>query len=138
MNEAFARQHNFPPDQLKIAKTVKVIDSHPISSGDITEYVEVQCTIVDHQETLTAYLTSLGHYPLVLGIPWLQRHDVAINIAKNDIQFSSHGCRPHRAMVTAVPIPGLTPERRNKICAISAITFWRIINNANKCYGKVE
>jgi hypothetical protein len=59
MNEAFACQYNFPYDQLKIAKIVKVIDGHPISSGNITEYVEVQYTIADHQETLTAYLTSL-------------------------------------------------------------------------------
>jgi hypothetical protein len=138
MNEAFTHQHNFPRDQLKNPKTVKVINGHPISSRDITEYVKVQCTIGDHHETLTAYITSLGHYPLVLGIPWLKRHDVTINFANNDIKFSSAGCRPHRTMVTPVPIKGLTPEPRNKICAISAITFRHIINNANKCYGKVE
>jgi hypothetical protein len=88
MNEAFARQHNFPHYQLKNPKTFEVIDGCPISLGDITEYVEVQCTIGDYHKTLTAYLTSLGHYPLVLGIPWLKKYDVAINFAKNDIQFS--------------------------------------------------
>jgi hypothetical protein len=77
MNVAFARQHNFPHYPLKNPKTVEVIDGRPISSGDIMEYVEVQCTIGDHHETLTAYLTSLGHYPLVLGIPWLKNHDVS-------------------------------------------------------------
>jgi hypothetical protein len=138
MNEAFARQHHFPHYQLKKPKTAQVIDGHPISSGDITEYVEVQYTIGDQHETLTAYLTSLRHYPLILGIPWLKRHDLTINFAKNDIQFSSPGCLPHRAMVTPVPIKGLIPERRNKIYAISTITFRHIINNANKHYGKVE
>jgi hypothetical protein len=58
--------------------------------------------------------------------------------AKNDIQFSSPGCLPHHAMVIPVLIKGLTPEQRNKICAISAMRFWRIINNANKHYGNVE
>jgi hypothetical protein len=138
MNEAFACQYNFPRYQLKNPKTVEVIDGRPISSGDITEYVEVQCTIGDHHETLTAYLTSLGHYPLILGIPSLKRHDVTINFAKNDIQFSSPGCLPHHAMVTPILIKGLTPEQRNKICAISATTFRHIINNANGCYSKVE
>jgi hypothetical protein len=138
INEAFAYQHNLPRYQLKNPKTVEVIDGHPISSGNITEYVEVQCTIGDHHETLTAYLTSLGHYPLVLGIPWLKKHDVTINFAKNDIQFSSPGCLPHCTMVTPGPVKGLTTERRNKICAISATTFSRIINNANKRYGNVE
>jgi hypothetical protein len=88
MNEAFAHQHNFPRYQLKNPKTVEVIHGHPISSGNITAYVEVQCTIGDHHETLTAYLTSLGYYPLVLGIPWLKRHDITINFTKNDTQFS--------------------------------------------------
>jgi hypothetical protein len=138
MNEALACQHNFPRYQLKNPKTVEVIDGHPISSADITEYVEIQYTIGDHHETLTAYLTSLGHYPLILGIPWLKKQDVAINFAKNDIQFSSPNCLPNRTMVTPVPIKGLTPERVNKICAISATTFQRIVNNANGHYGKVE
>jgi hypothetical protein len=138
MNEAFACQHNFPRYQLKNPKTLEVIDGHPISSGDITEYVEVPCTIGDHHKTLTAYLTSLRRYPLVLGITWLKKHDVAINFTKNNIQFPSPGCLPHRTMVTPAPIKGLTPERGNKICAISAMMFRRIINNANGHYGKVE
>jgi hypothetical protein len=138
MNEALARQHNCPHYQLKNPKTVEVIDGRPISSGDIMEYVEIQCTIGDHHEILTAYLTSVRHYPLILGIPWLKKHNITINFAKNDIQFSSPSCLHHRTMVTPIPIKGLTPERGNKICAISATTFRHIINNANGCYGKVE
>jgi hypothetical protein len=41
-------------------------------------------------------------------------------------------------MVTPIPIKGVIPEWKNKICAISTTTFQYIINNANKCYGKVE
>jgi hypothetical protein len=69
MNEALAYQYNFPHYQLKNPKTVEVIDGCPISLGDIMEYVEVQYTIGDHQETLTTYLTSLWYYPLILAIP---------------------------------------------------------------------
>jgi hypothetical protein len=109
MNEAFTHQHNFPHYQLKNPKTVEVIDGCPISLGDITEYIEVQYTIGDHHETLTTYLTSLRYYPLVLGIPWLKRHNVTINFAKNDIQFCSPGCLHYHAMVTPIPIKGLMP-----------------------------
>jgi hypothetical protein len=137
-NEAFACQQYFSRYQLRNQKTVEVINGRPISSGDIMEYVEVQCTIGDHHETLTTYLTSLRHYPLVLGIPSLKSHDVTITFAKNDIQFSSPGCLPHHGMVTPIPIKGLTPEGRNKICAISAMMFRHIMNNANRHYGKVE
>ena len=138
MNEDFARQHNFPRYQLKNPKMVEVIDGRPISSGDITEYVEVECTIGDHHELLTAYVTRLGHYPLVLGIPWLRKHDVTINFADNDIKFSSPNCLPHRTTLTPTPVKGIAPKQQNKICAISATTFRRIVNNANNRYGKVE
>jgi hypothetical protein len=123
MNEAFACQYNFPRHQLKNPKIVEVIDSCAISSGDITEYVEIQYIIGDYHKLLTASLISLGHYPLVLGIPWLKRYDVTINFAKNNIQFSSPGCLPHQTMVIPIPVKGLTMEWRNKICAISATTF---------------
>jgi hypothetical protein len=110
MNEALACQHNFPHHQLKNPKTVEVIDGGPISSGDIMEYVKIQCTIGDHHKTLTTYLTSLRYYPLVLGIPWLKKHNVTINFAKNNIQFSLPSYLPHHTMVTPIPIKELTPE----------------------------
>jgi hypothetical protein len=138
MNKAFTYQYNFRCYQLKNPKTVKVIDSHSISLGDITEYIEVQCMIGDHHETLTTYLTSLRHYPLILGIHWLKTYDVTINFANNDIQFSSPGCLPHHAIVIPIPIKGLILEQRNKIYTISAMIFWHIINNANKDYGNIE
>jgi hypothetical protein len=89
MIEAFICQHNIPCYQLKIPKTQEVIDGYAISSSNITEYVAVQCIIGDYHETLMAYITSLGYYPLILGIPYLKRHDFNIIFTKNDIQFSS-------------------------------------------------
>jgi hypothetical protein len=66
--------------------------------------------IGDHYETLTAYLISLGYYLLILGIPWLKRHNIIINFAKNNIQFSLPGYLPHYAMVMPILIKGLIPE----------------------------
>jgi hypothetical protein len=97
INEAFIHQYNFPHYQLKNPKILQVIDGYPISSRDITKYIEVQSTIGNHHKTLTAYLSSLGYYPLILGIYWLKRHDVNIYFTKNDIQFSLPECLPHHA-----------------------------------------
>jgi hypothetical protein len=123
MNDEFARQHNFHHYQLKTAKTIEVNDGRPISSGDITKYIHIDCTIGNHHEKLTAYVASIGHYPLVLGIPWLKKHDVNINFPKMDIQFPSPNCLTHRSKVTPIPIKGITMARNNKICAISGTSF---------------
>jgi hypothetical protein len=138
MNDKFARQHNFPHYQLKTPKTVEVIDGQPISSGDITKYVHIDCTIGDHDEKLIAYVASIGYYPLILGILWLKKHDVNINFPKMDIQFPSPNCLAHQSKVTLTPIKGITTIQNNKICAISATSFRRIINNVNNRYFKVE
>jgi hypothetical protein len=83
-------------------------------------------------------VASIGHYPLILGIPWLKKHDVSINFPKMDIQFPSPNCLAHRSKITPTPIKGITTPQDNKICAISATSFRRIVNNANNRYGKVE
>ena len=41
------------------------------------------------------FVTKLGHYPLVLGIPWLRHHDVAIRFASNRMTFDSEFCLEH-------------------------------------------
>jgi hypothetical protein len=138
MNEAFTYQYNFPHYQLKNPKILEVIDSCPISSGDITEYIKVQCMIGDYHKSLTTYVISLRHYPLVIGIPWLKRYDITIYFTKNDIQFSLPGYLPHCTIVTTILVKGLMLEQRNKIYTISTTIFWHIINNANKHYGNVE
>jgi hypothetical protein len=35
------------------------------------------------------FVTKLGHYPIVLGIPWLKEHNVAIRFASNLVTFVS-------------------------------------------------
>jgi transposase InsO family protein len=138
MNDEFACQHNFHRYQLKTPKTIEVIDGRPISSSDITEYIHIDCTIGDHHEKLVAYVASIGHYPLILRIPWLKKHDMSINFPKMDIQFPSPNRLAHRSKITPTPIKGITTPQNNKICAISTTSFRRIVNNANNRYGTVE
>jgi hypothetical protein len=138
MNHEFTCQYNFPHYQLKTPKTIEVIDGQPISSSDMTNYVHIDCTIGDHHEKLIAYMASIGHYPLILRIPWLKKHDVNINFPKMHIQFPSPNCLTHRSKITPIPIKEIMMIQNNKICAISATSFRRIVNNANNHYGKVE
>jgi len=45
--------------------------------------------IQDHGEQLPMFVTKLGHYPIVLRIPWLPLHDVAVRFASNTVTFGS-------------------------------------------------
>jgi hypothetical protein len=55
------------------------------------------------------FVTKLGHYPLVLGIPWLKLHDVAIHFASNLITFGSQYCLAH-CNDRAVTIQGISED----------------------------
>jgi predicted aspartyl protease len=78
VDEDFARHHQLPLCPVKNPHTLEVIDGGQISSGDITHIAEVQLSIQEHREKLPMFVTKLGHYPIVQGIPWLKQHDVAI------------------------------------------------------------
>jgi hypothetical protein len=54
---------------LKTPHALEVIDRRKISSGDITHMVQAQLSIQEHQERLPMFVTKLGHYPIILGIP---------------------------------------------------------------------
>ena len=65
----FISQHNLPRHRLRVPRTLQVIDGCPVSSGDIVEVTRIPLDIGGHREVITAFVTSLGQYPLVLGIP---------------------------------------------------------------------
>jgi hypothetical protein len=58
------------------------------------------------------FSTKLGHYPIVLGIPWLRLHDVAVCFASNTDTFGSQYCTTYcyDAPVTVQGVMEQPPE----------------------------
>ena len=109
MDQDFARHHQIPLQELKEKKQVEVIDGRPIESGHITHIAKVGMQIQKHKEQLPMFITKLGHYPIVLGIPWLRLHDVAVRFASNTVTFSSKYCVTYCYDVP-VMVQGVTEE----------------------------
>jgi len=95
IDKDFARHHQLPLTPLQYPRSLEVIDDRPISSGDITHVANTHLAILEHQETLPMFVTKLGHYPVVLGIPWLELHDVAIRFSSRFLTFGSQYCTLH-------------------------------------------
>ena len=128
IDESFTRHHNLPLFPLKTPRSLEVIDGRPIESGDITHMTRLRLDIDQHTEEIPMFVTKLGHYPIVLGIPWLKWHDVAIRFATNTVTFDSDFCLHHcvEAATTtkgiSIPIPEHQPHR---IAMIAASMFCR-------------
>ena len=71
IDENFARQQNLPKYELRALRPLNVIDWSPIASGDVTYMVKVFAKIRNPEEELPAFITTLGHYKLLLGISWM-------------------------------------------------------------------
>lgn len=123
IDETFARQQNLPFLPLETHRTLHVIDGRPISSGKVTHACQVQLIINSHQEISTFFITKLGSYPLVLGIPWLQLHDPLLRFKDNTILFDSKFCSSKcNNSLTPTPIKGILPSQRLKLVSTATLT----------------
>jgi hypothetical protein len=109
MDQDFALHHEIPLRELKEKRQVEVIDGRTIESGDITHLAEVGLNIQDHKRRIPMFVTKLEHYPIVLGIPWLRLHDVAVRFASNTVTFGSQYCVNH-CQDAPVTVQGVTEE----------------------------
>src|SRR5436853_3938933 len=108
MYENFARRHNFPLIPLKKPRDLEVIDGRPVVSGAITHLAHAKLQIRNHVEEAFFFITKLGHYPIVLGIPWRRHHDVSIRYSQNKVTFDSKlCCQQHNAHGRPTWIKGL-------------------------------
>ena len=78
MDEAFAHRHQCPLIPQKNPRDLAVIDGSLVMSGQITHIVRAKLQIANHMEEAFFFITKLGHYPLVLVIPWWRHHDISI------------------------------------------------------------
>ena len=61
----------------------------------VDQQVEVQMKVRNHTETLTFDVAPLGKHNIVLGLPWLQRHNPTIQWTSGKVTFASDYCEEH-------------------------------------------
>ena len=72
---------------------MELIDGSSPSTGPITHYFPAHLRIqASHTEHLTLQLTPLAHFQLVLGFPWLARHNPRIDWSQGTLTFASPFC----------------------------------------------
>ncbi len=74
------------PVRLLKPKPLKGFDGRP--GRDITHAIYPTMTIHDHVETVTPMLiTHLGTHPIILGKPWMNKHQVMLDMTNDRIVF---------------------------------------------------
>lgn len=89
----FATLHRFDLRELQRRYTLNVVDGRPIDSGILAHRALATMQILNHNEELSFFVTKLGHYPVILGIKWLQHHDPSVKWDANILIFNSTFCK---------------------------------------------
>ena len=152
IDENFASHHHLPLLPLKNPRKLEVIDGRPIASGVITHITKVRLNINQHAEEIPMFVTKLGHYPIVLGIPWLRLHDPAIRFASNTVVLDSAYCL-HHCLDAPVIIQGISsppPEKQTPPPApapagpplhaalLGSTAFQSLVRNKRKRHGTLQ
>lgn len=93
---------------------ITAFDGEAPRGGFVSHSALFTISIGEHTEDITAFLTPLGRYPIILGIGWLRKHDPSIRFSSNTIIFSSEHCL-HRCLPSKRPciVPGLSEIPRS-------------------------
>ena len=95
IDSRFAAALNIRPIIKSRAIKYTMADGETSAGGTVTHDITTKIKIGPHQEVLTLDITKLHSYPIMLGIPWLKRHDPWIQWSQHRITFNSPFCLTH-------------------------------------------
>ena len=81
---------NFELKKLNHLLTAKNVDGMINKKGTIKKYVDLECEIDSKKFKEQFYVTGLGKQKVILGFPWLQKHNPAINWKIGKIKWKKY------------------------------------------------
>ncbi len=95
IDSAFSKTHRIPLVACESRLAVAALDGRPLGSGRIqftTEDLSL-CTGAFHTETIRLFVFQSPQTPIILGLPWLEKHNPTISWPNKQITQWSEGCR---------------------------------------------
>lgn len=136
IDQNFVRKNKLPLVKLRKARRLEVVDGRQSVAGRITHLVRLPVDIQGHQEELPCFVTKLNEHPIVLGIPWLQLHDVTTSWRKNSVTFASDHCFRRCGLRRRTEVHGIRRSQSTiealDVCMIGAAPFVRLTDKARK------
>jgi len=87
IDREMAKRHGFKMTKLKRSLKVKNVDGMENSRESITYQVEVNVFYKNHMERMRIDVCNLGKTKVILGIPWLQAHNLEINWETGEVKM---------------------------------------------------
>jgi hypothetical protein len=75
----YAEQTGIPLDKKKVPQRVLVVNGREIASGPVIHDTTVKLTINNHHETIKLHCITISNSQIIVGLPWLKKHNPNIN-----------------------------------------------------------
>ena len=98
MTPKYAKRHKLQTQTKKHPYELRVVNRMLIlqNNGEVNQETHPLTTrIHDHEEVLQFDIVNLGRHDIILGRPWLRKHNPQINWKTENIQFSNCRCHEH-------------------------------------------
>jgi hypothetical protein len=113
IDETFIAQHNIHVVKKSTLALVEVIDGRTMVSNAIThETTPLELCIGKHTENIVLNIISTPHHPIILGLPWLEAHNLIIDWQSRTSPSAHNGA------------PLKNPTLRKTLCSVLPRTVW--------------
>jgi hypothetical protein len=107
IDRTFAEQQQLPLTKKTVPRRVLAVDGRELVGGPVTHEATVTLTIDDHREEIKLHCITIGNSPIIVGLPWLRKHNPNINWKEGRVTFDSEKCgktclaaSPHATTIT--------------------------------------
>ena len=92
-----------------------MIDGSTVSSGAVTEVTgPLLLKIGEHSEWVVLNVIRSPSYSVILGVPWLRRHNPTINWKDKTVKFTG-GCNNNKPSAGSISLSPYTQRSNNNI-----------------------
>jgi hypothetical protein len=81
-----------PLNKNKIPQRVLAVDGREVASSPVTHDTMVKLTTNNRWEMIRLHCITIGNSPIILGLPWLKKHNPKINWREGKVMFDSNKC----------------------------------------------
>ncbi len=117
LDRSLVRRLGIPSQLLPRPQTVTALDGRPLEPGCITEITyPLRLTVLQHQHMEEFYLIDSPEFPVILGYPWLHKHNPCIDWLAGTILSWGTACQ-----VTCPLSSPLAPSLKNPSTCLESL-----------------
>jgi hypothetical protein len=87
MDQNYTRKHGFNLTKLEYPITARNVDGTENKQGTIRYYTDLDIQVNGKTNTERFLITGLGNQKIILGLPWLRKHNPEINWKEGTLQW---------------------------------------------------